>query len=173
MAASQPTILIVDDTPENLLLLGHALEAEFDLAVATSGSQGMAMAALQQPDLILLDVMMPGMDGVLHKPIMLGELHHALAPWLPASARILPAVEAQCRVLDANLVSRLLAQLLPLIDQHKFAAIKHVQALVDATLGTPVEGEVAAAQRDLTHMNFSATAERLRRLVAEHEWKLP
>ena len=63
MNRAQPKILAIDDTPENLLLLGHALEAEFDLAVATSGSQGMAMAALQQPDLILLDVMMPGMDG--------------------------------------------------------------------------------------------------------------
>lgn len=63
MTESRPRILIVDDLPANLLTLGAALTADFELQIATSGSQGLALASTQPPDLILLDVMMPEMDG--------------------------------------------------------------------------------------------------------------
>ncbi len=58
-----PTILIIDDTPANLMVLGGALEGEFDLRVATSGAEGLRLAADLRPQLILLDIMMPEMDG--------------------------------------------------------------------------------------------------------------
>jgi diguanylate cyclase (GGDEF)-like protein len=58
-----PRILAIDDTPENLLTLGAALGADFDLQIATSGAMGVARAMESPPDLILLDVMMPEMDG--------------------------------------------------------------------------------------------------------------
>ena len=60
---TRPRILAIDDTPANLLLLGAALDAEFELQIATSGALGLALAAKAPPDLILLDVMMPEMDG--------------------------------------------------------------------------------------------------------------
>ncbi len=60
---AKPRILAIDDTPANLLTLGAALSAEFDLQIATSGAMGLELAAQSPPDLILLDVMMPGMDG--------------------------------------------------------------------------------------------------------------
>ncbi|MBL8481710.1 MAG: response regulator, partial [Rhodocyclaceae bacterium] len=59
----KPTILAIDDTPINLRTLGAALSGTYDLQFATSGPQGLALAAESPPDLILLDVMMPGMDG--------------------------------------------------------------------------------------------------------------
>ena len=58
-----PLILAIDDTPANLLTLGRALGDEFDLQFATSGATGLALAMESPPDLILLDVMMPDMDG--------------------------------------------------------------------------------------------------------------
>jgi signal transduction histidine kinase len=58
-----PRILAIDDTPANLLTLGAALSADFDLQIATSGVEGIALAEANPPDLILLDVMMPEMDG--------------------------------------------------------------------------------------------------------------
>jgi len=56
-------ILVVDDTPANLMTLGAALEGEFELQFASSGAKGIALALKSPPDLILLDVMMPEVDG--------------------------------------------------------------------------------------------------------------
>lgn len=59
-----PLILIVDDVPENIQVLGSILrEKDYEIAVATSGRQALDVVATRLPDLILLDVMMPEMDG--------------------------------------------------------------------------------------------------------------
>jgi diguanylate cyclase (GGDEF)-like protein len=58
------TVLIVDDTPENIDVLGAVLEGlGCELMVATGGPRALELARRRRPDLILLDVMMPGMDG--------------------------------------------------------------------------------------------------------------
>ncbi|MDP2795175.1 MAG: two-component system response regulator [Sulfurisoma sp.] len=58
------TILVVDDDPENLSILGQLLQPHYDVLAATSGERALAVAAGEtKPDLILLDVMMPEMDG--------------------------------------------------------------------------------------------------------------
>jgi len=62
--AGTPTVLIVDDTPANVGILVEYLEdRQVRVAVAQEGEEGLARAEFVQPDLILLDVMMPGMDG--------------------------------------------------------------------------------------------------------------
>ncbi len=61
---AQHTILAVDDAPENLTVLGELLRPTYRVRAATSGARALEIAAAQpQPDLILLDVMMPDMDG--------------------------------------------------------------------------------------------------------------
>jgi putative two-component system response regulator len=58
------TILIVDDNPENLMVLGELLQPLYRVRAANSGPRGLQLAATAPlPDLILLDVMMPDMDG--------------------------------------------------------------------------------------------------------------
>ena len=57
-------ILLVDDTPTNLAVLSKALKnAGFQIAVATDGESALELVEYAPPDLILLDVMMPGIDG--------------------------------------------------------------------------------------------------------------
>jgi len=57
-------ILIVDDTPHNIDVLSATLaDLDCELMVATSGARALELALRGQPDLLLLDVMMPGMDG--------------------------------------------------------------------------------------------------------------
>jgi two-component system, sensor histidine kinase and response regulator len=57
-------VLIVDDTPANIDVLHNILnEQGFQIAVALSGEQGLSYAPQFNPDLILLDIMMPGIDG--------------------------------------------------------------------------------------------------------------
>ncbi|MGZ8221663.1 MAG: PAS domain S-box protein [Methylobacter sp.] len=63
-AADIPTILIVDDTPANLSLVVDGLgNRGYRIVVAQDGAEGLRRAAFAKPDLILLDVMMPGIDG--------------------------------------------------------------------------------------------------------------
>ena len=62
--AAPATILIVDDGPENLAVLGELLQPTYVVRVANTGLRALQIAAAEPPpDLILLDVMMPGMDG--------------------------------------------------------------------------------------------------------------
>lgn len=58
------TVLVVDDTPDNLTLMSELLRDRYRVKIATGGEKALRIAAGDpQPDLILLDVMMPGMDG--------------------------------------------------------------------------------------------------------------
>ena len=57
------TLLIVDDEPLNIELLAHMLGLEFEILVATNGDDALDKATRFLPDLILLDVAMPGLDG--------------------------------------------------------------------------------------------------------------
>jgi putative two-component system response regulator len=62
--ADKPTVLVVDDTTDNLSLMTLLLKDLYNVRVANSGERALKLAALgNPPDLILLDVMMPDMDG--------------------------------------------------------------------------------------------------------------
>ncbi|WP_445367788.1 EAL domain-containing protein [Methylomonas sp. BW4-1] len=63
MNSKQLKILAIDDTPANLALLGLALQDDYQIQIATSGAKGLELALDEPPDLILLDIMMPDMDG--------------------------------------------------------------------------------------------------------------
>lgn len=57
------TILFVDDDPKIRELMRATLEFDFSLLEAEGGEKALEMLKAQKPDLILLDIMMPGMDG--------------------------------------------------------------------------------------------------------------
>ena len=61
---SQKLILIVDDTPTNIGVISGALKESYKTKIATNGEKALALASAEEkPDLILLDIVMPGMDG--------------------------------------------------------------------------------------------------------------
>jgi signal transduction histidine kinase len=63
-SSPQDTLLIIDDMPENVMVLLHFLTNKgFTVLVAQDGEEGIETAEYTTPDLILLDVMMPGIDG--------------------------------------------------------------------------------------------------------------
>ncbi len=58
------TILVVDDTPDNLSMMSNLLKEDYHVKVANGGEKALQVAMSDSPpDLILLDIMMPGMDG--------------------------------------------------------------------------------------------------------------
>lgn len=63
MTKEKNTVLLVDDIPANIKILVGALRENYRLIVATNGRDALKAAHEKQPDLILLDVMMPDMDG--------------------------------------------------------------------------------------------------------------
>jgi putative two-component system response regulator len=62
-ASDRPVVLIVDDTPANITLLAALLKDLYRVKVANNGAKALELAAAAPPDLVLLDIMMPGMDG--------------------------------------------------------------------------------------------------------------
>ena len=62
--SKKPKVLIVDDTPENIQVLMGTLKDQYAIVAATNGEKALKMALAEpRPDVILLDIMMPGMDG--------------------------------------------------------------------------------------------------------------
>jgi len=63
MNRDKAIILIVDDTPANIQILDEVLQTEFDVYFSLNGTDALQKAGALQPDLILLDIMMPVMNG--------------------------------------------------------------------------------------------------------------
>lgn len=61
--SSKRKVLIVDDVSTNVLLIKRILEADYSIKTAQSGEDALALLPAYRPDIILLDIMMPGMDG--------------------------------------------------------------------------------------------------------------
>ena len=63
MTLNNPTILVADDTPTNIQLVDAILGQDHEILVAANGQEALEIALAELPDLILMDVMMPVMDG--------------------------------------------------------------------------------------------------------------
>jgi DNA-binding response OmpR family regulator len=82
------TILIVDDSQSALETLIAALDGQgYQLVTAENGSKGLQLASQIRPDMILLDVMMPGMDGFEVCKRLRAKLSTALIPVIMLTAR--------------------------------------------------------------------------------------
>ena len=61
---AKPLVLIVDDVPTNIQILAEALKADYRIRIASRGEDALRLAQLEpQPDLVLLDIMLPGISG--------------------------------------------------------------------------------------------------------------
>jgi len=63
MRLTECKVLIVDDTEENIDILVESLSNEYEIRVATNGKRALKLIDIEKPDLVLLDIMMPEMDG--------------------------------------------------------------------------------------------------------------
>lgn len=98
LAAPAPRILVVEDDDDSRTLLGHVLTAEgYEVAEARNGLEGLRAARACRPDLILLDVHMPVMDGFAFRRQQMGDAALASIPVICVSA--LDGVTLQSRAL--------------------------------------------------------------------------
>ena len=63
MQPNKPVVLVVDDDPVNLDILVQTLEQDYFLIIAKNGKRALDLAFSHHPDLILLDILMPEIDG--------------------------------------------------------------------------------------------------------------
>ena len=104
MSAEQKHILCIDDEPDVLSVAQMSLETvgEFKVTAVSSGKQGIEAAANEKPDVILLDVMMPEMDG----PTALKELRQNTAlsdvPIIFMTARVRQSEIEEYMAMGAN-----------------------------------------------------------------------
>lgn len=63
MSDDKAVVLVVDDTPENIDVLSSILREKYRVKAAKSGERALKLVEKSKPDLILLDIMMPEMDG--------------------------------------------------------------------------------------------------------------
>lgn len=83
----QPLVLVVDDEPRNVELLTDLLESRgYRVCSASNGDRGLALAGERRPDVVLLDVMMPGLDGFEVCRRLKGEQKTAMIPVLLVTA---------------------------------------------------------------------------------------
>ncbi len=81
-------ILIVDDTPLNIKVLNDLLKADYDIYATNNGAEALRLVPRLKPDLILLDIMMPEMDGYEVCRRLKADKHTATIPVLFVTARI-------------------------------------------------------------------------------------
>lgn len=145
-----PTILIVDDTPSNLAVVVNLFEDRgYRVSIAQDGEEGMQRAQLLQPDLILLDVMMSGIDGF--------EACRRLKQQV--STRDIPVIFMTALAMPEHKVEGFRAGAVDYVT--KPLQIDEVMARVDTHL------KLSAAQKKLTEHN-----EELERRVAERTAEL-
>ena len=93
MATMSRRILIVDDEDDIREVAQMSLEmvAGWEVIPARSGDEGVRLAAERRPDAILLDVMMPGMDGPATAALLRGRAETAAIPIILLTAKVQPA----------------------------------------------------------------------------------
>ena len=108
------TILVVDDSPENVIVLSELLQPQYRVRVATSGQRALQVAATTpHPDLILLDVMMPEMDGYQVFENLRADPATSRIPVIFVTA--MDSMESELRGLDAGAVDYITKPILPQI----------------------------------------------------------
>ena len=95
------SILYVEDNEDNIYMLSRRLKREgFDVSIARDGAEGVAMAREQAPDLVIMDLVLPQMDGFEASRQLRADGATAHIPIIALSASVLP--EHRHRAIDAG-----------------------------------------------------------------------
>jgi two-component system, cell cycle response regulator DivK len=96
------TVLVVEDIEFNRDLLGQILEDEYEVAFAADGAEGLRKAAELRPDLILMDLSLPVVDGWEAMRRLKADLELARIPVIAVTAHAMAGEEEQARAAGAD-----------------------------------------------------------------------
>ncbi len=127
-AAVTPTILVVDDTPDNLALMSRLFGDLYRVKVASSGEKALRIAqADPTPNLILLDIMMPGLDGYQVCERLKADAKTAHIPVIFLTAK--SDMEGEKKGLDLGAVDYIVKPISPLIVMARIRNHLNLQAM--------------------------------------------
>ena len=112
-----------------------------------------------------------GMDDFLAKPVTLAALKTVLGRWLRAAASETVAAVATTKPVDEPSIIRLLVEIMPLLEQHKFSSLGRFKELQEVIAGTEVAEDFAEAGRLLAELKFDLTLNGLRQLAVAKGWE--
>jgi PAS domain S-box-containing protein len=165
VVAQPPCLLLVDDQPINIQALYRAFADDHRVLMATSGEKALALCRDQLPDLVLLDVVMPGMDGYEVARQLRADPATASIPLIFVTAR--DDAEDEARGLALGAVDFIAKPINPAVVRARVRThleLARSRALLDATLEATADGIVVAD----THGTFLTCNERFVRM-----WGLP
>jgi DNA-binding response OmpR family regulator len=116
-----------------------------------------------------------GMNDFLTKPVIVDELRSALARWLAnsdESPKDAIPITAQ-REVNVERVRSIVTELLPLLSDNRFDAVRRFRDLQRELYGSPVADNVAAIGTDVDRLNFAEVLMRLRELSKQEGWDEP
>jgi diguanylate cyclase (GGDEF)-like protein len=111
------TVLVIDDQPINIQTVYRMLAQQHDVLMATSGAAGIEMCRTQQPDIVLLDLVMPEMDGCQVADLLKQDPLTSAIPVIFITASTDPQEESSCW--DAGAVDFVTKPVNPLTLQHR------------------------------------------------------
>ncbi len=142
------TILVVDDTPENIDILVGILKSDYKIRVATSGEAALKLAKKQPtPDLVLLDIMMPGIDGYQVCEQLRFDIRTSHIPVIFVSAKM--TVEDEIKGLQTGAVDYITKPISPPVVQQR---VKTHLALSDQS--RELSERVAQQTAELRHTRY-------------------
>jgi len=146
---SKPTVLVVDDTPENLDVLSNLLRESYRVRLANNGAKALQIAFDAPPDLVLLDIMMPGMDGYEVLERLKADRRTHLVPVIFLTAMAQPEDEERGLLLGA--VDYITKPIRPSITLARVATQLHLKVVADVLRDKAafLESEVVRRTRDM------------------------
>ncbi|WP_348944065.1 diguanylate cyclase [Chitinibacter sp. FCG-7] len=163
---SDSYILVVDDQMANIEALGELLADQYDVHFALSGQAALAQVAKSKPDLILLDIMMPDMDGYAVCRQLQSQLETADIPVMFITALATP--DEETRGLDAGAVDYIVKPFNPTIVRARVRnhlAFKHAKDQLRLLAQT--DGLTGLANRRYLFERLQAELERVREQAAQ------
>ncbi len=147
MSDNKPTILVVDDVPENIDILTGILKDDYRVRAATNGPSALSLVKKMPPDLILLDVMMPGMDGFEVCRELKADLSSRKIPVIFVTA--MGEVEDESRGFAVGCVDYITKPVSPPIVKHR---IKTHLALYDQNRGLETQVQERTVELEQTRL---------------------
>ena len=150
-------ILIVDDEPLNVAVLMHAMKDSYETCVARDGREAISMIREQQPDLVLLDIMMPEVNGLEVCRIIRADETFADTPIIFVTAVDTPAGEKQGLELGAvdYIVKPINPKLIKLRVRNQLELKRHRNTIKEQNTQLTIQAEAARGRAKELHCIYS------------------